>query len=112
MGVDETDFDFKLERQVQDIVVVGSLVTTSLERLITSDVPRFSIYGLGRDRLEMILRSPKTIDFMSQTPLEAAYGWLLSCRSAKIGGLTIGFKTWQIKCNDLQPYRLFNGHNS
>ena len=73
----------------------------------------FSIYGLGRHRLEMILTSPKTIDFMSQTPLEAAYGWLLSCRcSAKLGELKFGSKIWQIECNYLQPYRLFNGHNS
>ena len=52
----------KLERQAQNIVVVGSLVTTSLERLLTSSVPGFSIYGLGRDRLRRILRSPKTRD--------------------------------------------------
>ena len=43
MGVKET------ARHVQDMVVVGSLVTTSLKRLLTSAVPGFFIYSLGRD---------------------------------------------------------------
>jgi hypothetical protein len=109
IGIQETELEREVERQIQTLFVVGNLVTSSLEHLLSCADPKYPIYSLGRNRLRTVLTSPKTIEFNSQTPLEAAYTWVLSCLSAVGGVLDIGPESWEIKCKNLKQGRLFEG---
>ena len=108
LGVEEKNVKY-LERQIQDLVVLESKnVTSSLQRLLNIYDPNYKVYSKGRDRFATMLMSD---DYLSKTPLEAAYYWSLSCRSAVRGQLVLrmknGFKAFEIKCKDLVPGRLF-----
>ena len=109
VGVKETELTFELERKIPDMVVVGKLVTSSLERLLLASDPVFMIHNVGQARLREILK--KTEDFLSATALEAAYCWSLSCISALNEYLDIGGNRYWIKCKDLMSGRLFYRHD-
>ena len=103
IGVREDDIE-SIERQVSNIVVVGDKLTSSLERLLCIRDPHYKIYAIGRQKFFVILNED---DYMSNTPLEAAYCWSLSCMPAVNGELRFINKIFCIKCNDLRDGRQF-----
>jgi hypothetical protein len=109
LGVYEATVDDAIQRQIHEMLVVGKLVTSSLENLLTISDPGVPIYSVGRNILRKVLSSAYTINFNSQTPLEAAYSWYLSCYSAMRGEQSLGPNDFEIKCNRLKSYRLLNG---
>ena len=68
----------------------------------------YSVYSKGhaRGRFEELPSSP---NYLSQTPLEAAYTWSLSCTSAlvKKKKKVFGSEQFFIECNNLQPGQVY-----
>ena len=110
-GITDTDLSDELERQVAEMVVLGDKVTSSLGHLLTIHDTAFPIYSLGLLRFYNVLTHRQSINYFAQTPLGAAYCWVLSCKSAVEGILRMGKYSWPIKCKDLRPHRLFKGHD-
>ena len=113
LGVEDEEVK-NLERQIQDLVVLESEnVTSSLQRLLNMYDPNYKVYSKGRDHFATMLTSD---DYLSNTPLEAAYYWSLSCRSAVSEQLVLrmknGYKAFKIECKDLVPGRLFPQHDT
>ena len=103
VGVKESDME-SIERQVSDIVLIDDRVSCSLNCLLTMSDPMYYAYNAGRIRLFQVLMRD---DYLSQTPLEAAYSWSICCTSAVVGQLEFLNKSFKIKCENLLPGRLF-----
>ena len=84
LGVEER-IEADWHRQVADLVVIDDIVTASLERLLTINDPDVRVYNTGRALFRKTVASSH--DLLSQTPLEAAFTWALSCRAAVEGKL-------------------------
>ena len=86
MGIPEVELGEAIERQVSNIIIIDDdgecNVSCKLKCLLIIKDPKYRVYRDGRDRLMSMLNSP---DFLSQTQLEVAYSWTLSCQSA-VGG--------------------------
>ena len=96
VGLQEEDLE-DIQRQVHHIVLLaGSLVTCSLEERLIMHDPNVPIYSDGLARLKKVLNSA---DYLSGTPLEAAYTWVLSCHSALKGGLSFANKEFRFNLN-------------
>ena len=104
VGIADVDSD-TIERQVYNVVVVGNIISCSLPELIGMCDPNVTVHYHGRNRFVKTLLSP---DYLSGTPLEAAYSWTLSCASALKNGLDFNNTRFAIKCNALRPGRLFS----
>lgn len=88
-------------------------LTSSLEMLLSASDKDFIVYRNGRDRFRNILRSSTSLDLLPATPLEAAYAWTLSCKSALFGGLSFSRSaTFRIRCDRLLGSRYFLGGNT
>ena len=48
-------------------------------------------------------------DYLSNTPLEAAYSWVLSCKSYIHKDIELGGMLFRIHCENLLPKRIFPG---
>ena len=104
LGLPEDEVQ-SLQRQVPRLVFVGKHVTASLEYLLTIDDPKYTVYLQGQDRFRRLLSED---DYLLQAPLEAAYNWSFSCKSAMRGVLVLD-KVFLIKCEKLLPGRLYQG---
>ena len=78
VGIEEEEFE-SIERQVNDIVVIDNRITSSLRTLLDANDPNFPVYSAGQT---LFLNLLQETDFLSSTPLEAAYCWSLSCISS------------------------------
>ena len=85
-------------------MVGHGLLTTSLETLLSMRDPNFEVYNEGRIKFKSMLSQD---DFLSSTPLEAAYTWTLSTTSAIEGVLAFHECEFTITCNELDSARLF-----
>ena len=98
-------------RHFFDVVSLpGGLFTVSIERLLQFYDKNYEIYNIGR---YLFRNSLGNTDLFSETPLEAAYYWSLSCRSALSG--TVEFDPnlyFPIRCKSLKPGRLFPNTDS
>ena len=103
VGIPEEDTSI-IERQVGNVIVVGQTISCSLLKLMRMMDPEVAVYDSGRTRFVRMLWSS---DLLSATPLEAAYGWTLSCMSALNGFLRFNSYRYNIRCNALQSSRLF-----
>ena len=106
LGVREEMME-KFERQVSNIVVINNLFTSSLQHLLTINDTNFGVYIYGRVRMVRCLE--QHFDYLSQTPLEAAYNWSLSCSSALNKELLFlcHEDSFKFECKELLPGRLF-----
>ena len=110
LGIPETERFNDMYRQLSDLQLVGyGLFTTSLGSLLARWDPNIEVYNKGLIKFLSMLESD---DYLSSTPLETAYIWTLSTRSAVAGVLKIYKSLFTIKCNNLEPARLFPGDNS
>ena len=104
LGMNEEDLE-KVERHVSNLTIAnGNRVTCTLMALLGMDDPNLPLYRVGAGRVLKLLRSH---DYLSQTPLEAIYSWILSCRSAVRGTMNFNDQSFIIKCDDLCPGRIF-----
>mmetsp|Transcript_25691 Transcript_25691/g.102478 ORF Transcript_25691/g.102478 Transcript_25691/m.102478 type:complete len:471 (+) Transcript_25691:621-2033(+) len=89
LGVPDNKQNDVFTRQVADLVIANNgksdVVTASLMTLLYWKDPTCLVYGTGRDRLRVALMYENVTDYLSATPLEAAYAWTLSCFSARDG---------------------------
>ena len=113
LGVEDAEVE-DIERQIRDPIVLESeKMTSSLQCLLNMSDPNYEVYSKGCDHFATMLLSD---DYLSNTPLEAAYHWSLSCRSAVTGQLGLRmknrYKVFKIKCKDLVPGRLFPQHDT
>jgi len=110
LGIPETERFNDMYRQLSDLQVVGDgLLTTSLGTQLARWDPNIEVYNKGRIKFtSMLLQN----DYLSSTPLETAYIWTLATQSAIVGALKFRGCVFTIKCNELQPARLFPGDNS
>jgi len=100
------------DKQYSDIVVLrDETISVSVMKLLSIKDPNYFVYFTGRDLFANCLEES---DLLSSTPLEAAYYWTLSCRSALNGKIKFcrGGDIFYIRCNDLEAGRLFPGTNS
>lgn len=91
---------------VRSLIHTNGIVSCSLEWLLTSFDPDRPVYSAGADRLRSVLGEEPT-DYLSNTPLEAAFQWCLSCYSSvykKLDFLSVNFS---IECKELLPGRFF-----
>ena len=117
LGVEDTN---DIVRKGQNLVLfkLGSFtrLTADMLTLLASDDPKHPIYSAGRDRLADVLSDPINVEhsFLSSTPLEASYAWVLSCLSAKNGCLDFGkaSEVFDIRCNSLKAGRIFPADNA
>ena len=70
-----------------------------------------SIYDEGRDLFQGATVSSK-YNLFSNTPLEAAYYWTLSCRASKGSILSFGLIKFHFKCKELDGGRIFPNSSS
>jgi hypothetical protein len=94
------------ERQVNHLVLVGSYFTSSLNELLTMSDPNVPVYSDGLIRFRRVLKGD---DCLSDTPLEAAYTWVLSSCSALTGNLTFAHKAFKFSANHSLASRIFPG---
>ena len=107
MGIAESEREFY--RQLPDLLLVsGGLLTTSLECLLARSDPNVMVYNSGRSIFSNVLMA----EDLSSTPLEAAYLWTLSTKSALDGSLQFYSSYFTIKCDELVRARLFPGEDS
>jgi hypothetical protein len=104
LGVKETT-EVDWHRQVADLVIMGGIVTASLERLLTIKDPDVRVYNMARALFLNVIASG---GLLSQTPLEAAFAWTLSCRAAVDGKLQFSrHATFPIRCGHVLSRRFF-----
>lgn len=103
VGIADTNIG-TIEQQVNNVVVVGEKISCSLLELLEMNDPNVTVYNSGQDRFVQMLSST---DFLADAPLEAAYSWTLSCKSALSGCLVFNDRRYSITCNKLLPGRLF-----
>lgn len=106
-GVPEGDWNSNtVERQIRNVLLTSSgLVTVKLDTLLQMCDPERQVYVEGQSRFAQILEQSASL--LSSTPLEAAYAWVISARSAKDGSLRFGRKTFSFRCEHLLGGRLF-----
>ncbi len=110
LGIPESERFNDKYRQMVDLQVVGDdLLSTSLDKLLVSRDPNIEVYNEGRIIFNSMLAWD---DYLSSTPLEAAYIWTLATRSAIVGRLNFYEDEFTIKCSQLAPARLFPGDDS
>ena len=110
LGIPETERFNDMYRQLPDLQLVSyGLFTTSLVSLLARRDPNIEVYNKGLIKFRSMLVSD---DYLSSTPLEAAYIWTLATRSAVVGLLEFYECLFTIQCNKLEPARLFPGDNS
>jgi len=85
------------------------MLSTSLSNLLSWTDPKISVFNEGNALFSLMLTDE---DYLSATPLEAAYIWSLSSKSALGGGLKFPHSYFTIKCKKLLSARLFPGGNS
>ena len=109
LGIPESERFSDVYRQLSGLQVVGhGLLTTSLGTLLSRRDPNIEVYNEGRIKFKSLLVSD---DYLSST-LEASYIWTLATISAIKGLLTFHGCEFTIKCNELEPARLFPGDDS
>ncbi len=88
-----------------------NLITCSLPQLLEVHDPHIEVYYQGRGLFVKALWGAPAL--LSATPLEYAYVWSLSCKSAVQGSLSLGVGlNFQIKCKRIEPKRLFKDANT
>ena len=124
LGADDVDDEWI--RQVNDLVVVGdNRISASLESLLAMTPPcedtNFELFGQGQrlfvevlrsgdDAVRNLMRMPEgsrateaDVDWLSGTPLEAAYVWALSTRASVHGNLEFGKMQCEFQCDSIYP---------
>ena len=110
LGIPDNEIFSDVHRQLSDLQVVGNgLLTTSLENLLSRCDPEFEVYNEGRNKFVSILSNS---DYLSNTPLEAAYVWVLATKAAKEKFLQFYERQFTFMCNELKTARLFPGGSS
>lgn len=110
MGIADSEREFYRQLPQQELLLVsGGLLTTSLECLLARSDPNVVVYNSGRSIFSNVLMAE---DYLSSTPLEAAYIWTLSTKSALEGSLQFYKSCFTIKCDELVRARLFPGDDS
>ncbi len=108
---DRRSSEWIFQKQLKSGLIVCdpyNLITCSLPRLLEMKDPDIPVYNQGRDLFREALWG--TPDRCSATPLEHAYVWSLSSRSAVQGSLSLDDRLhFQIKCKWIEPKRLFDG---
>ena len=106
------DKEYLMKRQLSDLITVqGELLTGNFRRLLSKEDPNVEVFNEGRALFASMLGQ---VDYLASTPLEAAFSWVLSTRSALRGGLNFletGTR-FSIKCTSLESARLFPGDDS
>ena len=103
VGIPERQYD--TYRQLGDIITVrGGLISASLRSLLNSKEPEIKVYETGKYLFIAMLKRSNILD---STPLETAYMWVLSTKSAIIGDLTFLYRPFTFKCKQIQARRLF-----
>ena len=103
VGIPERQYD--AFRQLGDIITVrGGLISASLKSLLNSKEPKIKVYETGKFLFVAMLQSSNILD---STPLETAYIWVLSTKSAITGDLTFLYRPFTIKCKQIQARRIF-----
>ena len=106
VGVEDEDID-KVHRQVQGIVVAQKdTLSYSILNLMNSSDPTVPVYSQG---CILFAESVSNPDYLSNTPLEAAYSWVLSCKSYMSKDIILGATQFRIHCDNLLPKRIFPG---
>ena len=99
-----------LKKQIFDVISLPEgKITVSIGRLIRATDKNHGIYNIGKELFKNTLKKP---DILSETPLEAAYYWTLSCMSACEGEVELGSLDFPIRCKSLKPGRLFPNTDS
>ena len=97
-------------RQLPNLLLVtGGLLTTSIDSLLARTDPNVMVYNIGKLHFRSMLARE---DYLSSTPLEAAYIWTLSTQAAVAGSLEFLYTAFEINCRELLRARLFPGDNS
>ncbi len=110
LGIPESERFNDKYRQMVDLQVVGNdLLTTSLDKLLVNSDPNVKVFNAGQRIFYSMLTWD---DYLSSTPLVAAYIWTLSTRSAIVGCLGFYENEFTIQCSQLEPARLFPGDDS
>jgi hypothetical protein len=87
LGIPESERFNDKYRQMVDLQVVGNdLLSTSLDKLLVNCDPNVKVFNAGQ---RIFISMLAWDDYLSSTPLEAAYIWTLSTRSAIVGRLHI-----------------------
>jgi len=108
LGIDDAALADPGMIQISDTFsLTEGLITFNISKLLNIFDPNIQVYDTGRNLFQSSLEAP---DLFSGTPLEAAYYWTLSCRSALNKKLFFTVNdTFSIHCKYLKPGRLFPG---
>eukprot|EP01035_Chromulina_nebulosa_P023356 gene23356-30266_t len=87
----------------------SGLISASLRSLLNSKEPEIRVYETGK---YLFIAMLKRSDIIDSTPLETAYMWVLSTKSAIAGDLTFLFRPFTFKCKQIQARRLFPINNT
>jgi hypothetical protein len=99
------------DKQYSNIVVLcDQTISVSVMELLSIDDPNYGVYSKGR---ELFANCLEQSDLLCSTPLEAAYNWTISCRSAIDGKIYFCMHdTVNIRCNGLVAGQLFHDTNN
>jgi hypothetical protein len=89
--------------------IFNDLLSTSLDKLLLNCDPNVKVFNAEQRIFYSMLTWD---DYLSSTPLKAAYIWTLSTRSAIVGRLNFYEDVFTIQCSQLAPARLFPGDDS
>lgn len=107
---EETWMDLQeIDRQVPNVTItVDGRITTNIDtQLLLSESEIDHVYNEGKSRFLAMLEEENT-KLLSGSPLEAAYLWVMSSRSACKNILHFGTVRCGIRCNRLEGGRLFD----
>jgi len=108
LGIREVEID-DLNAAVPNIILIHrNRISSSLQTLFTMSSSECPVYEAGQELLYSVLSST-TADYLSNTPLEAAFAWTLSVRSSVYGKIQFFSDTpvFKMRCKDLLPGRIF-----
>ena len=101
----------KVGREIEDLVVLeNEHLSTTLFNLLSfkdKDSRLNDIYQKGCERFANVFEHP---DLLCSQPLEEAYLWTISCRSAVESKLSFPLqkKAFKFHCTDIKPARIFD----
>ena len=114
LGMSDNDIEKAVEkvgREIEDLVVLeNEHLSTTLFKLLSykdKDSQLNDIYQKGCERFANVFEHP---DLLCSQPLEEAYLWTISCRSAVESKLSFPLqkKAFKFHCTDIKPARIFD----
>ena len=110
LGIKDTEKE-RFGRHLNDLIVLpNQRITTTITQLLKFDDTNEHmrhVYAKGRDRMSKIIC--ERTDLLENTPLEEAFQWVVTCRSAAEKRLNFGFPDakFPIHCKDIRGARIF-----